>query len=260
MADLFRQEVIDRQSQRLLGEVVIEVPPVLRWAALLIFGLVGATLILLALGTYARTETVTGFLTPDKGLIRVIARESGVIEEMLVSEGQFVGEGMPIARLALDTQSRAGRPLTADLLDGLARQETGLAAAGAAEREEMQGQAESLRARIRSIDAELGQIDALMQSQKERMRLLKDDLTRAETLAERGFVAGAELRRRREALLIQEQAGAELDLRRITLAREQADARGALRQLVWREVQARAILPNWPNSLNGEPRPVCALV
>ena len=69
---LFRSEALAHQRNRLLGEVVLLPPLSLRLlsaAALLVsVGLLAAV----AWGTYARKETLRGYLAPDHGLAKVI--------------------------------------------------------------------------------------------------------------------------------------------------------------------------------------------
>ncbi len=71
MSDLFRQEALDNRRERLWGEVVL-VQPLSFW---LLTGFISLVVLLIALllvfGTYARRENVTGYLLPDKGLIKI---------------------------------------------------------------------------------------------------------------------------------------------------------------------------------------------
>jgi membrane fusion protein len=52
---------------------------------------------LLFWGTYARKETVTGYLVPDTGLVKIYARGNGTVVEQLVEEGQTVTKGDKLA-------------------------------------------------------------------------------------------------------------------------------------------------------------------
>lgn len=61
-----------------------------------------------ATASYARKETVAGWLTPSAGLIRLNARQGGVVEAMHVREGQVVTAGQAIATLSLSSALEAG--------------------------------------------------------------------------------------------------------------------------------------------------------
>ncbi len=69
---------------------------------------------LVCFGTYSRRTEVTGFLVPDKGLIKVISPRPGHIVKEMVTEGQYVQTGEPLLMVDVSESSTAGR--TADLI------------------------------------------------------------------------------------------------------------------------------------------------
>ncbi len=93
MTSLFRQEALDNQRERLWGEVVLIQP----FSFYLITGAVTVVVILVAVlliyGTYARRENVSGYLLPDKGLVKIYATQSGLVTGVHVVEGSQVSKG-----------------------------------------------------------------------------------------------------------------------------------------------------------------------
>lgn len=93
MTTLFRQEALDNQKQRLWGEVVLIQP----LSFYLITGAVTVVVLVVAAfliyGTYARRENVSGYLVPDKGLVKIYAIQSGLITAVHVEEGDQVSQG-----------------------------------------------------------------------------------------------------------------------------------------------------------------------
>ncbi len=88
MFQLFREEAVQHQWQRLYGEVTLASPSS-SWAISLVIALLVSRMIIgLIFGHYARKETVVGWLTPDKGLIRFYASQPGVVEKVHVKEGE----------------------------------------------------------------------------------------------------------------------------------------------------------------------------
>src|SRR5690554_4154237 len=87
---LFREEAVAHQTQRLDGEVLLMQTLSLRILAFLGVAIVAAGLIFLSSATYARMESVAGWVVPEGGLIRVAARQGGVIERINISEGDDV--------------------------------------------------------------------------------------------------------------------------------------------------------------------------
>jgi len=93
MSSLFRQEALDNKQQRLWGEVVLIQPLsfyLLTGAVTLVVLIVGAFLVY---GTYARRENVSGYLLPDKGLVKIYATDPGVVTDVHVVEGNKVEKG-----------------------------------------------------------------------------------------------------------------------------------------------------------------------
>ena len=108
MSGLFRKEVIESHRQRHLGDVVLSQPLSFSVFALLLIVIVVATITFISLGSYARKETVQGFLSPDKGIVRVHAPRIGVVGQLHVREGQFVNEGDPLLTLLGETVTGGG--------------------------------------------------------------------------------------------------------------------------------------------------------
>jgi membrane fusion protein len=94
---LFRQEVIEfQQQERQHGHIILIQPTstkIITW-----FGLasIAAAASFLALATYSHKQTVTGFLVPVSGTAKVFALHDGVIEDVIVHQGDNVTQGQPL--------------------------------------------------------------------------------------------------------------------------------------------------------------------
>src|SRR5690348_14663587 len=90
MNALFREEVLRHQSQAAIGETMRIVP--ISYAAFTAFlvGIIALALTYAAFAGYSRKETVEGFITPSRGVVRVVAPRVGAITEVLVKEGELV--------------------------------------------------------------------------------------------------------------------------------------------------------------------------
>lgn len=93
LSDLFRKEAVTHATRRLAGEVVLASsvpsraltgPMILVVAGGLTFG---------STASYARKETVVGWLTPQAGLIRLAARQDEIVSHVYVKEGRSVSAG-----------------------------------------------------------------------------------------------------------------------------------------------------------------------
>ena len=97
LSNLFRQQAINHQQQRLHGEVMVTpgFPYVICTLFLLLWLSVLFTWLLNS--EYARKESVSGWLEPTSGVIRVYPESSqGSIESVLVSQGQTVEKNQPL--------------------------------------------------------------------------------------------------------------------------------------------------------------------
>jgi len=106
--ELFRREAVAHAGNRLYGEVILA-SPLSNW---IVTGLIGLIVIgvavAFAVGQYARKERAPGWLTPDKGVVRIVAPEAGVVESVHVVEGASVREGDVLVTLSLQAGLTAG--------------------------------------------------------------------------------------------------------------------------------------------------------
>jgi len=75
---------------RLDGQVVLAAPLPTALLGGLLIAMVGLAVVFASLATYSRKEEVPGWIVPDAGLIRVTARQAGVVEALPAVEGREV--------------------------------------------------------------------------------------------------------------------------------------------------------------------------
>lgn len=94
---LFRQEVIDQQRSRLLGNVMIEQPArlIVFTVILMMTALVGGGLFLMT-ATTSQKESVRGSLVLTASANQVLAKSPGLIHRVHVDQGTFVERGAPL--------------------------------------------------------------------------------------------------------------------------------------------------------------------
>jgi membrane fusion protein len=202
---LFRQEAIDAQREKFLGEATIA-RPVPFWVFTLLAAGTALLLIAVALwGQYTRRERVEGFLALDTGAARVLIPDSGRVTELLIKEGDEVKSGDEMARISLDRATGAGASTSeAVALEMQSRR-------GILEKEQAQWrelgaqQVEQLRRRVKDLDSELGQIDREMKLQEVRIKSAREQLERYHGLAgEKKFVSEALVKQKQDEVTDQE--------------------------------------------------------
>jgi len=236
MRKLFRQEAIDAQREKLLGEVSVA-RPVPAWVFTLL-ALAFAVFIVgfMFWGEYTRRERVEGFLTTDAGAAPILAPEAGTLAELMVREGDAVAAGSPIARLSLERATASGAT-SADLV----QRELSLRVSNLeAERENVRllaaQQKEQLRRRIDDLGKERSQADAEIRLQTTRVASAREDFLRTQKLVADGFVSDTALSAKRNEQLDQE---VKLETLRRSRATIERDLRSAESELPTIELRAR---------------------
>lgn len=206
---LFRQQALDHQH-RLHGDVFL-VPP-LRWQAIgwLLLALVVATTLFLALGSYSRSITAGGMLRPASGVASIAMPDDAVVSAVLVRDGQSVRQGQVIARITLP-QAADGQSLIERRRDALAAQESALITQRRSAGEAVDETSQKLDERIRDERRQLAAINAQIGQQQALITSSEQELSRIETVAERGFISGRDLQQRRELLITRRQNLAALE-------------------------------------------------
>jgi membrane fusion protein len=100
---LFRKQAIQSHTRFQLGDTKIIRAPGLGFLSLLTTGSVALILAFLIYGSYARKETVVGYLSPESGLVKVYAEGQGTIEKVHVENNQRVTRGQPLLSVVVST-------------------------------------------------------------------------------------------------------------------------------------------------------------
>jgi len=114
---IFRKQAVEKQNDKLLGDVLVVPPLPYSLVTFAIVLLVSVSIVLLMNGSFARKETVHGFLVPDQGIIRVYASSSGVIRRIFINENESVEEGQSLFMINGDHLLESGEYLETLLLD-----------------------------------------------------------------------------------------------------------------------------------------------
>ena len=201
---LFRQEAIDAQREKFLGEATIA-RPVPAWVFTLLAAGVAVLLISVAVwGQYTRRERVEGYLALDTGAARIQIPDAGRVTELLVKEGDEVKAGDALAKVSVDRNTMAGG------LAGEAVAQEMQSRRAILEKEQDQWrtlgeqQAEQVRRRARDLDSELAQIDREMKLQQTRVDSTQEQAKRFRALAGEKFVSDVASKQKQDEVTDQE--------------------------------------------------------
>ena len=197
---LFRSEVLTHRERDWLGSIQLIRPVSLGVLTALVVLVAVAVAAYLALGEYTRKARVSGYLVPDRGVIRLVAPQPATVVESHVAEGRAVRRGDVLFVLAVgqatmsgDTQaavqsSIASRTLS---LQGAARQR------GLLE----QTQIVAIDRQIDEMQHELGSMRIESELQTQRLALAQQAQTQYEALRNENFVSSAQVRAKAEEVL-----------------------------------------------------------
>jgi len=204
-----------------LGDVVLTQPPSFwLWS-----GFAGVAVLLivlmLVLGTYSRRENVAGFVRPDKGLIKVFAPQSGLLDTLHVEEGERIEAGALLFTVSTGRSGAAPEDVDALIVEELAAAREALKARRV-ERSELDSLEQGrLRERFSRLALEIDELERLVDIQAGRFDASDRQVARLAELGAGGFVSEADLIIARDG-----RANIELDL--LEASRRLAEKRGEL--------------------------------
>ena len=193
MSGLFRQQVMERQADRLHGEILL-LP---RFTHSLILGIliawVLALIVWLINGSYARKESVEGWLEPTSGVARVYADRAGLVKRVLVREGEKVREGQPLFVVNGDRVLEEGGNLEAILLNEYESQKKILAEQLSSSEKIFLRQKEDLDQRIAASQQELDLVKKQLLVQSRHFGIVSEQAERFQSLRSMGHISVSEL-------------------------------------------------------------------
>ena len=242
MSSLFRKEVLESRRNQWLGEISLVQP--LRGWILAGFAISAALLVLafLFFGDYTRRSRVSGQLVPSAGLITVMAPAVGVIERLLVDEGESVSRGQALAVVSVPRALASGESVADALSEALQRRQVGAAREAQSREELMRAQAAGIEGQIRIAREELEGIAAEAATRDEQVRLAEKILERYRRLSGDHFVSELELQQQEQIVLDQVSARQALERQRRSILRTIAQLEQSLAEMPAQQATQDAVL------------------
>ena len=207
---LFRKQAIEHHGARLYGEVTLA-SPLSTWVLTGLLGtIVAGIFVILLVGNYARKETVSGWLTPNKGLVRIVSPQLGVVEAVHVEEGAAVKEGDSLVTLNFDNAFAGGSGLVETALTELEIQITERQQLITLTERRFQQNEEILSSQLATAEAELLALEDQQRAVRQRLESAKELLQRYDALAASGAATFLEVERQRESALALEESAAQI--------------------------------------------------
>lgn len=189
---LFRKEVLNKNSSKALGSVLLQQPREYQWITYAMFSVVVAVLVFLFTGSYTKYSDVFGMITVDKGLVKVSALREGQIIEQLVKQGDSVTKGDLLFVISTVRHSSMNHNIDENILNQQQRLQETLQRDLQLNEEKHQLDIALLNEKISSRQREVTQLTEQITIDKQRMDLSDQRLLRNRQLLESGHLNQAQ--------------------------------------------------------------------
>ncbi|MEN9865124.1 MAG: hypothetical protein RL748_714 [Pseudomonadota bacterium] len=203
MSRLFRKEALENRQPKWYGEIILLRP--LSFTVLTACAGACALLLLLFLffGSYTKRSTISGQLTPNTGVIKVYAPQTGIVTAKKVVEGQSVKQGDVLFVLSSERQSSTQGDTQAKISRQVASRQQSLLDEMAKTRRLHQDEQATMQKRIDALENESKKILNQMDGQKNRIKLAEEAVSRAQELLAQHFISKEQLQQKQADLLDQ---------------------------------------------------------
>lgn len=198
---LFRKEAVSHQSERLVGAVTLAQPLSIKLVVSILVLIASAIIIFLFNAEYSRKETVRGFLSPNKGVIKSYANQGGTIEKILVKEGQQVSKDQPLAVLFVQQSNAQGIKLSDQLVAKL-EQQLVLIKEEMTQHEQLQVQeTQNLKDNKQAKRKERWALKSQYKLANQKLKLLEENQAQLSKLNKSGYVSTNEQKRQQQSVI-----------------------------------------------------------
>jgi membrane fusion protein len=190
----------------------------------------------------SRKETLSGYLAPVGGGVRVIAPRTGTLSRISVVPGRWVEAGAPLFLIQTAADLEGGGTLTASRAAAISGQIDALRRQLAAEDGSMTLEAAQAQARLTGLQKEAASIREQVAAQGARIASSVERLKSITPIRAKGFVSEDEVRNREEHLLSLRQGMSALQRQLAENEREQDRASIEARQAPASLIERKAVL------------------
>lgn len=200
ISSLFRTEVAAAQSQQWMGAIRLA-QPLSTWLIALVAVVVTLALIAyITLGSITKKARITGLTLPASGSVSVIAPTTGILQKVLVKEGQSVHAGQPLFELSTERHGDQGE-ITALIAQQLAARQHSLEAEQRQRTIQVKEKKQAIQLRLSNLQTESTQLQQEIVLAQRRQSLAQDSLNKFQNLQGSGYVSSAQTQQKQEDLI-----------------------------------------------------------
>lgn len=202
---LFREEVLKEKTNKWVGEIVIIRP--LSFTFYSVFSLILILILIIVIffmyGSYTKKTSVQGQLIPNRGLVKVYSIDAGIILKKYVEEGQNIKKGDVLYEISLERIGTQG-----DIQDAISSQvklrNLSLKNELAQVKISQNNEKLEIKNKINTYKVDLVNINNLIESQKNRVDIAENLLSRYKTLLQTDSITFEQYQQKKDILLEQD--------------------------------------------------------
>jgi membrane fusion protein len=195
--------------------------------------LIAAIMLFVVYGRYARKETVDGIVSPADGSLIVVAPRSGVVEKLLVAEGDRIQKGQTLAVIKANAVVESGENLAAMLGEAIEAESRALLQRSLAEDMKYDASLGAIKQQRQRLERDAAIIDETDRLFESRLVLAQKDVAVFQQLFAEGAESAMRLRATEANVL-------ELRISRQQLETKRADLERESQRLLTQELQLQA--------------------
>ena len=232
---LFREEALDFQQTKWLGEVIV-IRRLSFAVATAIFSAITLALVLfLVLGSYTRRTTVVGQLVPNIGIAKVYPIQPGIVIERYVREGQVVRKGDILFKISSDRRYSPQQNVQTTVSSFVQTRLANLQDEVSRTRLVQDKQDAALAEKVSSLQGQLVRIKETIELQKRRVELAEAEYDRYKLLSAQDYVSKEEFEQKEADVVDQRFRLGSLERDRLSAEDELVSARSTFQAAALRD-------------------------
>ncbi|OIG79892.1 hypothetical protein A7M82_02650 [Acinetobacter baumannii] len=200
---LFREEVFNEMKNKWIGEIILIRP--LSFTFYTVFSLLIIILIVVYFiyGSYTKRSTVQGQLVPSNGLVKVYSTDAGIILKNYIKEGQNIKKGDILYEISLERMDKQG-----DVQDAISSQvqlrNLSLKNELIQVQTSQHNEKLEIQNKINTYTTDLVKINNLIESQKKRVNIAENILSRYKALLQNDSITFEQYQQKQDIFLEQD--------------------------------------------------------
>ncbi|WP_313388117.1 HlyD family secretion protein [Achromobacter aegrifaciens] len=249
---LFREEALDAQVGKWLGDVVLVRPLSFAILTALVVVISATLCAIMVFGSYTKRITVYGQLVSAQGQLKVHAPQPGVVFEKYVEEGQLVTSGMPLFKVSSERYDVNSGPVQAGISQQLQHRLDLLRGELDKTRRLHVEERDTLNSKLINLERELSALKSQTDSQRRLVALANDAARRYQGLMDKGYISMDQLQQRQAEQLGQVRMLQGMERERASLEQQRIEHRNELSGLDSRQANLLAQMRRQLSALEQE--------